>query len=139
LIWQARRQPSNRSQIEVCCACQTSIQGDYKMPQSISATQVKTIFLVCEAGMGSSLMTANALKQRLKAAKITDVAVYNKAVHDVPADAQVIVVHKGLARTVQGKLPNAVIIAFTHFVFDPTFDKLVHAIASGSDIVGSEI
>lgn len=109
------------------------------MPQSIPAGQVKTIFLVCEAGMGSSLMTANALKQKLKAAKVTSVAVQHMAVHDVTADAQVIVVHKGLSKTVQAKLPEAVIITFAHFVSDPAFDKLVNAIVSGADIVGSDL
>ena len=43
------------------------------MPQTISAAQVKTIILACEAGMGSSLMSVNSLKKKLKAAQITDV------------------------------------------------------------------
>ena len=45
------------------------------MPQTISAAQVKTIILACEAGMGSSLMSVNSLKKKLKAAQVTDVIV----------------------------------------------------------------
>ena len=45
------------------------------MSQSISAAQVKTIIFACEAGMGSSLMSVNSLKKKLKAAQISDVVV----------------------------------------------------------------
>ena len=57
------------------------------MSKSISAAQVKKVILACEAGMGSSLMSVNALKKKLKAAQITDVTVVHKPVRDIPADA----------------------------------------------------
>jgi mannitol-specific phosphotransferase system IIBC component len=66
--------------------------------QTISATNVKTVILACEAGMGSSLMSVNSLKKKLKAAQVTDVTVVHKPVREIPADAQVVVVHKGLAK-----------------------------------------
>jgi mannitol-specific phosphotransferase system IIBC component len=109
------------------------------MPQTIPAAQVKTIILACEAGMGSSLMSVNSLKKKLKAAQITDVSVVHKPAREIPADAQVVVVHKGLAKVAQSKAPNAVVIAFNHFLNDPAFDKLVKAIVDKSEITGSDL
>ena len=109
------------------------------MPKSISAADVKLVILACEAGMGSSLMSVNSLKKKLKAAQITDVTVVHKPVREVPADAKVVVVHKGLAKTATSKAPNAVVIAFNHFLNDPAFDNLVKAFVDKTDIVGTDL
>src|SRR5512135_1595448 len=99
------------------------------MSQAISADQVKTIIFACEAGMGSSLMSVNSLKKKLKAAQISNVSVVHKPARDIPADAQVVVVHKGLVKVARAKAPNAVVLAFNHFLNDPVFDNLVKALA----------
>jgi mannitol-specific phosphotransferase system IIBC component len=109
------------------------------MSQSISATQVKKIIFACEAGMGSSLMSVNSLKKKLKAAQITDVTVVHMPAREIPADAQVVVVHKGLAKVAHAKAPNAVVLAFNHFLNDPIFDKLVKAFVDKTEIVDTEI
>ena len=108
------------------------------MPQSISAEQVKSIIFACEAGMGSSLMSVNSLKKKLKAAQISDVVVVHKPAREIPTDAQVIVVHKGLAKTARAKAPGAVVLAFNHFLNDPIFDKLVKSIVEKTEIVSTE-
>ncbi len=108
------------------------------MAQSISSTQVKTIIFACEAGMGSSLMSVNSLKKKLKAAQVTDVVVVHKPAREIPADAQIVVVHKGLARTAHTRAPNAVILAFNHFLNDPIFDKLVKSFVDKGEIVSTE-
>ena len=109
------------------------------MAKSISSADVKTIILACEAGMGSSLMSVNSLKKKLKAAQINDVNVVHKPVREVPADAKVIVVHKGLAKSAAGKAPNAVVVAFNHFLNDPVFDNLVKAFVDKTDITGTDL
>ena len=109
------------------------------MANSISAADVKTIILACEAGMGSSLMSVNSLKKKLKAAQVNDVTVVHKPVREVPANAQVVVVHKGLAKSAANKAPNAVVIAFNHFLNDPVFDNLVKAFVDKADITGTEL
>jgi len=109
------------------------------MAQSIPAAQVKTIIFACEAGMGSSLMSVNSLKKKLKAANITDVVVVHKPARAIPADAQVVVVHKGLAKTARSKAPDAVVLAFNHFLNDPLFDKLVKSLAEQTEIVATEL
>lgn len=109
------------------------------MSQSISPAALKTIIFACEAGMGSSLMSVNSLKKKLKAAQVTNITVVHKPVREVPADAQVVVVHKGLAKTAHAKAPNAVVLAFNHFLNDPVFDKLVKSIVDNTEIVGTEL
>lgn len=104
------------------------------MPQSISASEVKNIIFACEAGMGSSLMSVNALKKKLKAAQIANITVVHKPVRDIPSDAQLVIVHKGLAKTAQTKAPNAVILAFNHFLNDPIFDQVVKLLVDKAEI-----
>lgn len=108
------------------------------MAPSIAAEQVKTIIFACEAGMGSSLMSVNSLKKKLKAAQVSNVTVVHKPAREIPADAQLVVVHKGLAKVARSKAPNAVVLAFNHFLNDPVFDKLVKALVEKTEIVGTE-
>ena len=107
------------------------------MAQSIPAAQVNTIILACEAGMGSSLMSVNALKKKLKKAKVANVNVIHKPARAIPDDAQVVVVHKGLAKVAQGKVPDAVVVAFSMFLNDPVFDNIVQAFTDNGDIVSN--
>lgn len=107
------------------------------MAQSTPSAQVSMIIFACEAGMGSSLMSVNSLKKKLKQAKIENVKVVHQPVRAIPEDAQVVVVHKGLAKVARSKAPNAVVVTFNHFFNDPVFDKLVQAFVEGADIVAS--
>ncbi len=107
------------------------------MAQSIPAAQVNTIILACEAGMGSSLMSVNALKKKLKKAKVSNVKVIHKPARAIPDDAQVVVVHKGLAQVAKGKVPDAVIVCFSMFLNDPVFDTVVQAFKDNGDIVSN--
>lgn len=107
------------------------------MAQSVSGAVVTTIIFACEAGMGSSLMSVNALKKKLKAAQVGTVTVVHKPAREIPADAQVVVVHKGLAEVARSKAPQAVVLTFNHFLNDPVFDKLVQALAEKAEIVAS--
>lgn len=108
------------------------------MPNSVLSSQVKTIILACEAGMGSSLMSVNALKKKLKKANVQDVTVLHKAAREIPNNAKLVIVHKGLAKFVHSKFPNAVVVSFNHFINDPVFDNVVQAFVDGSEIVSTE-
>lgn len=86
--------------------------------------------------MGSSLMCVSALRKKLKSAGIgTDVA--HMPVHSLPADAKVVVVHRGLVASAQRKAPGAVVVGFNHFLNDPVLDAVVQSLANGSEIVGT--
>jgi mannitol-specific phosphotransferase system IIBC component len=108
------------------------------MAQTVTTEAVNTIVLACEAGMGSSLMSVNALKKKLKKAKIKDVKVLHKPARAIPQDADVVIVHKGLANVARSKAPNAVVVTFSHFLNDPAFDYIVNTLAEGGEIEASE-
>ncbi len=82
-------------------------------------------------------MSVNSLKKMLKKANVTGVKVIHKPVREIPADAQIVVVHKGLAKSAKSKAPNAVIVAFNHFLKDPAFVKLVEAFVQNGEVEGS--
>jgi len=87
--------------------------------------------------MGSSLMGVNSLKKKLKKAGV-QVQVVHTPVRGIPPDAALVVVHRGLARAARERAPQAVVVAFNHFLNDPAFDALVQAFAGGADIVQTE-
>ena len=101
---------------------------------SVSAADVKLIVFACEAGMGSSLMGANQLKKMVKKAKL-DITVIHCPVGQLTDEADIVVVHKGLANQAQQKVPNAAIIPFTLFMNDPAVKTLVTNLKSGETIV----
>jgi len=88
--------------------------------------------------MGSSLMSVNALKKKLKKAKIDNVKVLHKPARAIPEDAQVVMVHEGLANVARSKAPNAVVVTFSQFLNDPAFDYVVNTLVAGGDIAASE-
>jgi mannitol-specific phosphotransferase system IIBC component len=105
------------------------------MPKSIKASDISTIFFVCEAGIGSSLMSVNAMKKKLKQAKIDNVTVIHSASSRLPANAQFVVCHKGMSKLVRTRAPEAVVVGFNFFFNDPVFDKIVKALAENAEIV----
>lgn len=107
------------------------------MAQSVPAASVKKIIIACEAGMGSSLMAANKLKQMLKKANL-DVKVTHSPVRSIPEDAQVVLCHEGLYKMAHEKATWAVCFSFKNFADIPAFGKIVTALASGAEIVADE-
>ena len=118
------------------CICRPFSKG-ITMAQSISATEVKTIIFACEAGMGSSLMSVNMLKKKLKAAQITDISVVHMPAREIPPSAQIVVVHTSLADVVRSKSPNAVVLTFKLFMNDPVFDQLVKSLVEKQEITAT--
>lgn len=106
------------------------------MATRVSAAAVKKIVFACEAGMGSSRLGAIQLQKRLKASG-SSVLVENQPVHRIPEDAQIVICHESLLELVRQRVPWAVILAFRVFLNDPIYDRLVEALADGSDIEAS--
>jgi mannitol-specific phosphotransferase system IIBC component len=106
------------------------------MPKSIRTSDVKEIIFVCEAGVGSSLMSVNSLKKKLKQAKVDDVTVTHLATARLASDAKFVVCHKMIVKAAQRRAPDAVIVGFNLFFNDPVFDKIVKAFVDGAEITG---
>jgi len=104
------------------------------MAKSIHTSEIDTIIMACEAGIGSSLMSVNALKKKLKKAGVKGVNVVHKATPTVPKDAKFIICHEGIKDSVRDRAPEAVIVGFKMFFNDPVFDKVVKAFVEDSEI-----
>jgi mannitol-specific phosphotransferase system IIBC component len=102
------------------------------MPE-INGKDISKVVIACDAGMGSSVMVASQLRNRLKK---YDVAVEHVSVNSIPADAQVVVCQTGLAQRARSIAPGAVVIPFQLFMGDPAFDRVEAAIRDGSSLAG---
>lgn len=100
------------------------------------ASEIKLIVYACEAGMGSSLMGANQLKKMVKKANL-DIQVVHSPVGQLTDAADVVVVHKGLAKQAQSKVPEAAIIPFQLFMNDPAVKALVNTLTTGETVVSA--
>lgn len=97
------------------------------MPE-VNGSDIRKVVIACDAGMGSSVMVASQMRQRLKK---YEVPVEHVPVNSIPADAQVVVCHAGLAQRAQAMAPGAVVVAFQLFMGDPAFDRVEAAIRDG--------
>ena len=102
------------------------------MPE-VNGRDIRTVVVACDAGMGSSVMVATQMRQRLKK---YDVAVEHLPVNSIPADTQVVVTHASLAQRAQGMAPGAVVVPFQIFMGDPAFEKVEAAIRDGGVLAG---
>jgi mannitol-specific phosphotransferase system IIBC component len=100
---------------------------------TINGSAIKKVVVACDAGMGSSVMLASQLKRQL--AK-NDVIVEHTPVNTIPADADVVICHAGLAARARVSAPDTVIVPIQLFIGDPAVTKLVKAVQNGGDISG---
>ncbi|WP_396327207.1 hypothetical protein [Hydrogenoanaerobacterium sp.] len=82
--------------------------------------------------MGSSAMGATKLRKKIKAAGLNTIEVVHAPVSEVPADAQIIVVHTELAERAGRAAPNAKIISITDFLNAPEYNDLVENLVRGT-------
>src|SRR5699024_206682 len=86
---------------------------------------INKVIFACDAGMGSSAMGASLLKKKFKKAEI-DVFVTNKAINDIPMDADIVITHKDLTDRAKAKIPDAEHISVENFLNSPKYDELVN-------------
>jgi len=89
-----------------------------------SNSEVKKVIFACDAGMGSSAMGASSLKNKFKKAGL-DIYVTNKAINEIPGDADIVVTHESLGERARKQAPEAEIVLIKNFVGSPAYDALV--------------
>ncbi|MPZ84549.1 MAG: PTS mannitol transporter subunit IIBC [Actinophytocola sp.] len=99
----------------------------------ISGKEVSTLYVACDAGMGSSVMLASQLRTRLKPYGVT---VEHVSVNELPAEARLVLTHADLAARARATVPHAVVVPFRMFLGDPVFDQVENAIKEGGEIRG---
>jgi mannitol PTS system EIICBA or EIICB component len=90
-----------------------------------STEDINKIIFACDAGMGSSAMGASLLKNKFKKSDI-DIFVTNKAINEIPDDADIVITHKDLTDRAKAKLPTAEHISVENFLNSPKYDELVN-------------
>lgn len=97
----------------------------------MNGNEVRKLVVACDAGMGSSVMLAGQLRRALKK---HDVTVEHTPVDSIPADADVVVTHTGLADRARRGAGDAPVVTFEVYLGDPAVDRLVKAIKDGGEI-----
>ncbi|MDG4831352.1 PTS lactose transporter subunit IIB [Solwaraspora sp. WMMD1047] len=100
---------------------------------TINGAEIRKVVVACDAGMGSSVMLASQLRKQLQKQQVT---VEHTPVNSIPADADVVVCHTGLAARARGSAPGKVIVPVQVFIGDPAVAKLVKAVQSGGQVDG---
>jgi mannitol-specific phosphotransferase system IIBC component len=104
---------------------------------TIKGSDIHKVIVACDAGMGSSVMLASQLRRQLKGHPVT---VEHTPVNEIPADADVVVVHSGLADRAragrQTSPPGTVIVAVKVFLGDPAVNAIVDAVKTGGELHG---
>ena len=95
-----------------------------KGSKKVSASEVNKIVFACDAGMGSSAMGAGRLRKKIEAAGL-DITVVNKAIDEIPQDAQIVITHQNLTSRAKEKAPQAEHISIQDFLQTPAYDQLV--------------
>lgn len=98
---------------------------------TISGSDIHKLVVACDAGMGSSVMLAGQLKKQLKK---YPVEVTHSPVSEIPADADVIVTHAGLAERARAAAPGIPVVPFQLFLGDPAVAKVVAAVRNGTPL-----
>ncbi|MCY9786080.1 PTS lactose transporter subunit IIB [Nocardiopsis sp. EMB25] len=98
---------------------------------SIEGSDIKKVIVACDAGMGSSVLLTSQLQRTLKAYGVT---VAHSPVDRVPADADLVLCHTGLADRARARVPDKVVIAFQMYLGDPVFARVEQAIRDGGTL-----
>ena len=103
-----------------------------KAAKKVSASEVSKIVFACDAGMGSSAMGAGRLRKKIEAAGL-DITVVNKAIDEIPQDAEIVITHQNLTERAKQKAPQAEHISIQDFLQTPVYDQLVERLKAGED------
>lgn len=100
---------------------------------TINGSAVRKVVIACDAGMGSSAMLAGQLRRQLGK---HSVAVEHTPVDAIPADADVVICHQGLAERARVSAPDTIIVPIQVFIGDPAVTRVVKAVQTGGDLDG---
>ena len=91
---------------------------------------VKTVYVACDAGMGSSATGASILRKKVQEAGL-DIAVKNCAINDLPEDARMVITHQDLTARAQAYRPDALHFSLQNFLDRAFYDQIVAKLKVG--------
>lgn len=92
----------------------------------LTVNNISKISFACDAGAGSSALGATTFRKRLQKENITEIEVKHYRIEDVPADSDIIVVHKDLLERARLSHKNKTIITIDNYINDPNLAKLMN-------------
>ncbi|MEL5992091.1 PTS mannitol transporter subunit IICBA [Microbacterium phosphatis] len=89
------------------------------------ARAVQKVVFACDAGMGSSAMGASVLRNKFKAAGITDIDVTNKAIANLNGSADLVITQQQLTDRAKQRATSALHVSVDNFMNSPKYDEVV--------------
>ena len=97
----------------------------------MNGNKIHKLVVACDAGVGSSVMLASQLRKELSRCRVT---VELAPVTSIPADADVVLCHAGLAARARSGAPGMPVVTVQLLLGDPAVTRLVTAIKKGDDV-----
>lgn len=94
--------------------------------------QIKKIVVACDAGMGSSAMSASSLRKKLKEAGY-NIEVVHTALQNIPNDADIVVTHKELTNLAMKAKPEKYHMSISSYINPPEFADVVNVVRENND------
>ena len=89
---------------------------------------IHRIVFACDAGMGSSVMGASVLRDKIRKAGLAGVTVENKAVADLEDDADLVISQNQLTDRARLRAPGSRHLSVDNFMNSPVYDAVVQEI-----------
>jgi Phosphotransferase system, mannitol-specific IIBC component len=83
--------------------------------------------------MGSSAMGAGIFRKKVEQAGRDDLTVVHAAIEAIPADTDVVIVHRNLADRARSALPNTELVTIENFLGDPALERLREQLTEGTN------
>jgi PTS system mannitol-specific IIC component len=96
------------------------------------------IVFACDAGMGSSTMGASLFRKKLTDNGRDDLNVINTSIENIPADADLVVVHKNLADRARLARPDTEILSISNYLNDPELEALLGSLTQTKGVADAK-
>ncbi len=101
---------------------------------------IETIVFACDAGMGSSVMGASVLRDKLRKAGVEGVTVTNTAVANLADDVDLVISQRNLTERARHRAPSAEHRSVDNFMNSPVYDQVVAEVQeSRKQTAGQEV
>ncbi|WP_046528935.1 PTS mannitol transporter subunit IICB [Cellulomonas sp. FA1] len=101
--------------------------------QGADVAPVRVIVFACDAGMGSSVMGAAVLRDKLRKAGADEVTVVNKAVATLDDSADLVISQRELTARARLQAPTTRHLSVDNFMSSPVYDQVVAEVVAARD------
>jgi PTS system mannitol-specific IIC component len=101
--------------------------------QGADVAPVRLVVFACDAGMGSSVMGAAVLRDKLRKAGADEVTVVNKAVATLDDSADLVISQRELTARARLRAPTTRHLSVDNFMSSPVYDQVVAEVVAARD------